>query len=112
MDPQLLGQLQQTIRVGARSGVDSAGKGTYSSSAEVSARVEPLTRIVARPDGTSKATTHSIITNTSIGELDRIWLPGIWATSDAASVSTARLPVSVETLVDEFGNVDHYEVLV
>lgn len=107
MDPQLRAQLLQTIYVAARTGYAS-GSPTYGTAASRLARVERETRVIDAADGSRKTTTHSIIVEASIGELDRIWLPG----DSSATASLARTPAAVYELVGELGAVDHYEVLV
>lgn len=108
MDPALRAVLRQPIRVAPRTGF-AGGNATFGASVEALARVERSDRIIEGADGTKRQTTHLIITETRIGDEDRVWLPGEWTSDDNGN---HRTPAIVDEVPDERGNVHHYEVTV
>lgn len=108
MDPQLRGQLRQTIGVAARSTVNAYGEASYGSASSVSARVEEERRRLETRDGTFVETSHRIYTETAITHESRIWLPG----DSTADATLAREVLEVHPIVGELGTVDHYETVI
>ena len=104
MDPQLKGQLRETISVASATGVDAAGDLSYGAPATRSARVVNVRDTVEKKDGTVLQTNIAIITETAIALTDRVWLPG----DSSADATLARRPEYVEKAVDEFGRLDFY----
>lgn len=105
-DPQLRKQFAQTISVAAPTGVGNDGELSYAAPITAAARVEPLDRTRELERGTQAGSTHRIYTETQIKMDHRVWLPG----DSSADATLARRPKFILELVDEFGNLDHYEV--
>lgn len=108
MDPQLVGQLAQTIYVASATGVSESGGPTYGSPVARLARVETRVTQVRGTDGNLKTTSHWICTTGALGLNDRVWLPG----ADHTAADQAGLPISVDAIPDEHGATDHYETMV
>lgn len=105
-DPQLRKQFAQTISVAAPTGVGNDGELSYAAPVDIVARVEPLDRSRELARGTQSTSTHRIYTETHIKMDHRVWLPG----DSSADATLARRPKYVLELVDELGNLDHYEI--
>jgi hypothetical protein len=112
VDPQLKAQLNQTISVASLSSIDSYGKITYGSPAEVAARVELVDGSDVRSyfggaPGGEYETRHVIITEDAIADTDHIWLPG----DDDTNAALARRPLEVFAVPAENGAISHYETI-
>lgn len=109
MDPQLVSQLRQTVYVAQKTAVDNYGQSTWGTPAAVACKVQISQKVIAGPDGEKYSTTHKIFTASTELPLDaRVWLPG----TNQSDAKLARRIVSSETLLDERGNVDHYEAMI
>ena len=108
MHAQIKSKLAFTIYTASPASVDGTGKIVYGTAASRAAWVERESRIVDMRDGTKRQTTHLIIVESSIGDTDRIWLPGDGSTD----ATKARVPAQVLAPLDATGAVDHYEVRV
>lgn len=110
MDPQITAGMDETIYVAAATTTrDSQGQPTWGAAAARSVSVEPSTRIVPGAGGEEIQTSHLIFTNTAIGKMDRIWMPG----DSSADATKARRPLLIEPIPGEDSSVtDHWEVYV
>lgn len=106
VDPQLKKQFAQSISLASPTGVGNDGELSYAAPTSVAARVEPLDKTRELERGTQSGSTHRIYTETQIKMDFRVWLPG----DSSADATLARRPKYILELVDEFGNLDHYEV--
>tara|TARA_B100000519_G_scaffold132739_2_gene114702 strand:+ start:3763 stop:4092 length:330 start_codon:yes stop_codon:yes gene_type:complete len=105
-DPQLAGQFKQTMYYAAPTGVGADGELTYGRSFPMPARVEPVERTRELGRGTRLDTTYRVYTETEIKMDYRVWLPGTLP----LNATLARRPKFILELVDENGDLDHYEI--
>jgi hypothetical protein len=112
MDPQLKAQLRQTVYFSVSSAtVDQYGQlQAFSTATAVSARVQPYTKEVALSNGDIVKTTHMVImSETAVTPTfeTRLYLPG-----DPVTLPFARRTRQIHPCYDEFGDLDHWEVVV
>lgn len=99
MDPQIKGQLKQTIYVATASSISSAGETTYGTPASRAARVVRKDIVVTGPGGEQRASSHTILTESEIALSSRIWMPG----DSSADATLARVALSTEPVIGELG---------
>jgi hypothetical protein len=106
-DPQLVAQFKQKMSYAVPTGIGSDGDLVYfDRPLKMVARVEPVDRTRELGRGTRLDTTFRIYTETEIKMDYRVWLPG-----DSDNDRTkARRPKFILELVDENGDLDHYEI--
>lgn len=105
-DPQLVKQFAQKMSYAIPTGVGVDGELSYGLARTMSARVEPIDRTRELGRGTRLDTTYRIYTETVIQMDFRLWLPG----DSALDRTLARRPKFILELVDENGDLDHYEI--
>jgi len=109
MDGQITRTMTATIYVATATGRDTSGQPTWGTPAARSVAVEQETRIIPGANGEELKTSHVIFTNTAVGKMDRIWMPG----DSSATASLARRPMLIEPISGELaGTTDHWEVYV
>jgi hypothetical protein len=106
LDPQLRAQLRQTIYVATATGSTSYGEQTFGAPVAALARVEPKDEETESDTGREDQSRWLIITEATITELDRIWLPG----ANQTDATQARRPRKVYKAIGEFGEFWHYEI--
>lgn len=70
-------------------------------------RVQPKIQIVMDAYGKERKSTHTIYTETAVGDQDRFWLAG----DSTADLTKARKPIMVVTEVQKDGTTSYYKVL-
>ena len=106
LDPQLASQFKQKMSYAAPTGVGVDGELSYARPRTMVARVEPIDRTRELGRGTRLDTTYRIYTEAEIQMDFRLWLPG----DDPLDRTLARRPKFILELVDENGDLDHYEI--
>lgn len=112
LDPQLKAQLNQAVVIAIPATLDIAGQVSTVSAATFLARVEPYYREIM-VGGVVEKTTHMLILSDAVGSAiteiqmrsAQIWLPNQTAAVDARRAKT------VHYCYDEFGALDHLELL-
>jgi hypothetical protein len=93
LDRAIAQLMSSTVYVAKPSGtVGNDGLPTYGSPAAVKCQIEQVSKIITTSNGEELTTTHALLFPSVIGNLDRIWLPGI-SSSDA---TLARLPQQID----------------
>lgn len=107
VDPQLKRQFRQTVYVAVVGAARNArGEPTHGAAASRLARWETRRSLVRNASGEQVTSDFWMACENSVGLLDFVWGPS----DDQTSVAKARKVIKVEELVDERGNVSHYEV--
>lgn len=111
-DPQLVGQMQQIVKISFSTGTANAF-GEVSVATTVSTffcRIQTQRREYEKMDGTEVRSDNLLLFDVADGFTPsfemRIWFPG----ESTSTAALARRPVRIHGCVDEFGNVDHWEV--
>lgn len=105
-----LRQLNQTIAVAHRSGVDGNKTPSYATATTgVAARVEPMDQQSDGPGGGERRTTHLVITATEVRRDSRVWLPPDDLDSPLQAAK-GRIPYDVKKRINEDGTTSHWEV--
>lgn len=106
-DFQLEQQWHGCVYYAERSGRDVRGQPSYGvQQLDDGVRVEPMERIINIGTAHERRISHRIFTNRKYLDSDRVWVPG----ANKASQQYVH-PASVLECPDEWGNVDHYEVM-
>jgi hypothetical protein len=108
LDPQLKRQFRQTAYVAEPNDArDARGQSTYGAAAARLVRWEANTKLVRNAQGEEVESAFWMACEAAVSLLARVWGPDDGNGSDATK---ARTPIAVEPMVDEVGNVSHYEV--
>jgi hypothetical protein len=99
--------LTQSVAVATVTGRNSHGDPTFGSQRTVTARVEPLVRLLRKPNGEEVYSSHSLLTDQAIAMHERIWLPG----TNPADNTAARVPLEVRVTPSKVGDFSLYQVL-
>jgi hypothetical protein len=108
MDPQLRKTLQQIINVATVSSVDAFGQATYGTPVAMQCRLEDMTDDGDNPDREQITTRKRIVVEQQVNKTDRVWLPG----DSPTDATLGRQPYQVQSVPDELGRIDHYELIV
>jgi hypothetical protein len=98
--------LTDTINVGTPISLNDEGEFTYGSPVAVACKVEHKQEQVKNGEGQMVLSDHWIVTKTSIGPQDRIWLPG----QDSGDASLARTPQTISSATGVGSGDTLYEV--
>ena len=110
LDPQLRGQLRQTIQVQHQTGYPTGqGVVTYGATTNVAARLEPHIQSVLTQDGETRDSSHRIVIDSTFTPLlsDIVTLP-----AGAGASMQPRAILSIQQAIDELGATDHWEILI
>lgn len=108
LPPELRATMSQTAHVAPRSGVSPAGDPSFGSAVAVLCRAEPQRRRVVGAAGEEVISSWvmTAVPEATIGESDRVWLPG----DSPLTAALARVPIRVDKGRDENGDLSHWEV--
>ena len=113
LDPQLKGQLRQIFAYATSAATANVyGEVSVGSTATGYCRMETRVRSMEKIDGTFQATRQPLMVIDADGTVNtptfetRYWLPG----TSSGSSGFARHPKFIETCVDEYGSLSHYEI--
>jgi len=108
LDPQLRGQLRETINVAPATMANASGDLSYRVAVAQAARVVWIDGTTEGGDGTSETSAAVLITETEILETSLIFLPGV----DPRDLTLGRLAKRIERGVGELGSVNFWRVTV
>lgn len=107
-DPSIVAQWRQTISYKRRSSTRGAdgSPASFGSTQTAACKIDNATSLIANGNGgIDRVASTTIYTSAEMSKGDMVWLP-----SETVDVSKGHSVNGVEVLVDEYGNVDHYEI--
>ena len=112
LDPQLVGLMQQTISLKFSSATaDLFGEIGLGAATTMLCRIEAHNREYERLDGTEVRTSHLIIMNALTGFTPTMEMQVFFPGESSSTAAFARKPQKIHGAVDEYGALEHWELI-